>query len=38
MVQQDRIELKCSQDLRPANAVDNGRNSFALYTDLEYDV
>ena len=23
---------------RPANAVDKGRNSYALYTDLEYDV
>lgn len=23
---------------RPANAIDNGRNSIALYTDLEYDV
>ncbi|MGO4819239.1 TonB-dependent receptor [Flavobacterium sp. W22_SRS_FP1] len=23
---------------RPANAIDNGRNSVALYTDLEYDV
>ncbi|SDX66005.1 iron complex outermembrane recepter protein [Flavobacterium degerlachei] len=23
---------------RPENAIDNGRNSFALYTDLEYDV
>ncbi|MEC5166885.1 iron complex outermembrane receptor protein [Flavobacterium sp. PL11] len=23
---------------RPSNAIDKGRNSFALYTDLEYDV
>ena len=23
---------------RPSNAIDNGRNSVALYTDLEYDV
>jgi iron complex outermembrane receptor protein len=34
MVQQDRVELKCSQDL-DLRKLTNGQNSFALYTDLE---